>query len=377
MTKHTFIATTAFGIEKVTKIELEKLGFDNLKTTDGKIEFEGDFSDMIRANLWLRSSERVLWKIKEFPAITFEDLFQGMKSIEWENIIPEKAQFIVNAKSVKSQLFSLRSCQSIGKKAIAERLMNKYEKEWLEESQEIYKIIISILKDTVTVSLDTSGVGLHKRGYRTESAEAPLRETLAASIILLSFWSEKRLLLDPMCGSGTIPIEAALIGRNIAPGLKREFLSESWKIIPEDLWRKERLKAYDLANKAELNILGSDYDKRSIDIAQNNARRAGVEDCIKFEHKKVDDLWIDQQYGIVITNPPYGLRLGNFEEINLTYISFNKIFKKKTGWSIYVLSADKKFPDYFKRSKPDRIRKLYNGKIETNLYQYYGDKPSN
>jgi len=278
---------------------------------------------------------------------------------------------------VKSTLGSIRACQSIVKKAVVERLKDKYNVEWFEETGPEFTIQISMLKDMALLTIDTSGIGLHKRGYREEAVEAPLKETLASALVLLSFWNKERLLVDPMCGSGTILIEAAMIARNIAPGLKREFASEKWQAIRKKAWTEARRSAQNaIITNFKLQIFGYDINRNSIEACKINARNAGVEKDIVFEQKDIKDLWIDRQYGIVISNPPYGIRMADFKEINEIYISFHKTFKKKKGWSLYILTADDVFPNYFKRAKPDRVRKLYNGRIPANYYQYYGEKPT-
>ena len=277
---------------------------------------------------------------------------------------------------MKSTLGSVRACQAIVKKAVVERLKEQYHRAWFAETGPEFTIQVSMLKDVAVLTIDTSGSGLNKRGYRQQAGEAAIKETLAAALVLLSVWNKDRLLIDPMCGSGTILIEAALIARNIAPGLRREFASERWPAIDPEAWPQARLAARRAIDKeGSLQIFGYDIDEASIDASKVNARRAGVGGDIVFEHKDIKDLWIDKQYGIVISNPPYGIKLGAFQALNQIYISFNKTFKKKKGWSIYILTADKKFPDYFKRVRPDRVRKLYNGTIEVNYYQYFGERP--
>ncbi|MBI2252732.1 MAG: class I SAM-dependent RNA methyltransferase [Armatimonadetes bacterium] len=377
MAKITLIATAAFGIEAVVKNELKALGFEIIKVSDGKIEFEAVLEDIPKANLYLRCADRVLLKVGEFKALTFDELFEKTKALPWGNLIPENGKFTVKGKSVKSTLGSISACQSIVKKAVVEKLKEKYKVEWFKETGPEFTIQAAMLKDTALLTIDTSGMGLHKRGYRAQSVEAPIKETLAAAIVLLSFWNKDRLLIDPMCGSGTILIEAAMLARNIAPGLKREFVSEKWQMIDEKVWQKERRSAYDaLKSDCKLQIFGYDIDKKNIEACKINARNAGVENDIVFEQKDIKNLWIDKPYGVIITNPPYGKRISEFKEINEINITLHKMFKKKTEWSIYVLTADELFPNYFKRSQPDRIRKLYNGKIKVNYYQYYGDKPS-
>ena len=376
MNNVTLIATATFGLEKVVKNEVQALGFESIKVSDGRIEFEATIEDIPRVNLWLRCADRLLLKMGEFEATTFEELFEKTKALPWENWITEDGKFTVNGKAVKSTLGSIRACQSIVKKAVVERLKDKYRVEWFEETGPEFTIQISMLKDIALLTIDTSGIGLHKRGYREEAVEAPLKETLAAALVLLSFWDKNRLLIDPMCGSGTILIEAAMIARNIAPGLNREFASEKWPTINTAAWAEARRSAQDaITTDFKLQIFGYDISKKSIEACKINADNAGVENDIVFEQKDIKNLWIDRQYGIVISNPPYGVRMADFKELNEIYISIHKTFKKKKGWSLYILTADDVFPKYFKRAKPDRVRKLYNGRIQANYYQYYGEKP--
>ncbi len=376
MNKITLVATLTFGLEAVVKREVEALGFDNIKISNGKVEFEATPDDIPKANLWLRAADRVLLKLGEFRAVTFDELFEKTKALPWESWITEDGKFTVTGKSVKSTLGSVRACQSIVKKAVVERLKEQYNTEWFEETGPEFTIQVSMLKDVAVLTIDTSGSGLHKRGYRLQAGEAPLKETLAAALVQLSFWNKDRLLIDPMCGSGTILIEAAMIARNIAPGLNREFASEKWPVFHKKAWREARRSARKAVNSSDdLQIFGYDIDEPSIKACLANAKKAGVAEAIVFEQKDIRDLWIDKQYGIVISNLPYGIKMVDFRELNNLYISVNKTFRKKKGWSLYILTADKKFPDYFKRSRPDRVRKLYNGTIEVNYYQYYGEKP--
>jgi putative N6-adenine-specific DNA methylase len=376
MNRITLIATATFGLEKVVKNEVMALGFENIKVSEGKVEFEAILADIPRANLWLRSADRVLLKIGEFEAFTFDELFEKTKALPWENLITEDGKFDVNGKAVKSTLGSIRACQSIVKKAVVERLKQKYNKEWFEETGPEFTIQISMLKDVAVLTIDTSGAGLHKRGYREAGGEAPLKETLAAALVLLSFWNADRILIDPMCGSGTILIEAAMIARHIAPGLKRGFASEKWPAIDENYWSEARLAARDaILPDRKLQIFGYDIDEKSIAACRINAANAGVGDVILFERKDLRDVWINEKYGIVISNPPYGVRMSEFKEINEIYIAIHKAFRKKWGWSLYILTADEMFPNYFKRARPDRVRKLYNGKIKVDYYQYYGEQP--
>ncbi len=376
MDKITLIAVCTFGLEAVVKRELQALGYENLKTSEGKVEFEATLADIPRTNLWLRSADRVRLKMAEFEALTFDDLFERTKALPWEDWITKDGKFTVTGKSWKSTLGSVRACQSIVKKAVVERLKAKYKTDWFEETGPEFTIQVAIRKDNAQLTIDTSGSGLNRRGYRQQAGEAPLKETMAAALVLLSFWNKDRLLIDPMCGSGTIPIEAALIARNIAPGLKREFVSEHWPVIPTRSWQLARHAARDgILTNLDLQILGYDIEADLVKACRVNANKAGVGRNITFERKDVKKLWIDQQFGIIITNPPYGEKLSTFQEMNQIYISLHKTFRKKMGWSVYILTADKKFPDYFKRAKPNRVRKLFNGPIEVNYYQFYGERP--
>jgi putative N6-adenine-specific DNA methylase len=376
MDKITLIAIHTFGLEAVVKRELIALGFENFNVSNGKVEFEARPEDIPKANLWLRCADRVLLKMGEFRAATFDELFEGTKALPWEAWITKDGKFTVTGKSVKSTLGSVRACQAIVKKAVVERLKEKYNTDWFEETGSEFTIQVSMLKDVATLTIDTSGSGLNRRGYRVQAGEAALKETLAAALVQLSFWKEDRLLIDPMCGSGTILIEAAMIARNIAPGLNRGFASEGWPQISSDIWKQERREAKSvIRSDVDLRIFGYDIDEESIKASKANAKKAGVGKDIVFEQKDVKDLWIDQAHGIIISNPPYGIKIGEFQELNQIYISLHKTFRKKKGWSVYILTADKKFPDYFKRARPDRVRKLYNGPIEVNYYQFYGERP--
>jgi putative N6-adenine-specific DNA methylase len=375
MDDYTIIATARFGLELVVKNEVRDLGFKGIEVSNGKVEFNSKLCEIPKANIWLRSADRVYLKMGEFQAQSFEELFERCKGLQWENFITRNGAVVVKAKALKSVLKSDRSCQSIVKKSIVERLKQKYGLEWLDETGPQFVVQVSILKDNAVLSIDTSGSGLHKRGYREQAGEAPLKETLAAGLVLLSRWRKRELLIDPMCGSGTIPIEAALIARNIAPGLNRSFAAESWESIGRHKWSETREEARHLIDRTtELSISGFDIDGTGIQDSKKNALNAGVAEDIVFEQMSISDLWIDRQFGSVITNPPYGRRMAEYRDLNQIYLTMNKIFKKKRGWSIYVLTADSMFPKYFKRARPDRVRKLYNGRIRVNYYQYYGDK---
>lgn len=369
----TLIATAKFGLETVVKQEVQALGFEEVMVSDGRIEFSAILADIPKANLWLRCADRVLLKIDQFQAHTFDDLFELTKALPWEEWITADGRFTVNAKSVKSVLKSSRSCQSIVKKAVVERLKTAYQLDWFPETGAEFTIRLSLVRNSALLTIDTSGVGLHKRGYRAEAGEAPLKETFAAGLVKLTRWRPDQRLIDPMCGSGTILVEAAMMGRNIAPGLHRTFAAEEWPIIPTEAWQTARQEA----QKAQLpsgtlRLFGYDIDPVAIEVARSNAQKAGVAEDIIFTQKDVKKLWIDQEFGMIITNPPYGIRMAEYRDLNAIYISLNKTFRKKLGWSFNILTADEKFPDYFKRSRPDRVRKLYNGTIKTNFYQYDG-----
>ncbi len=376
MDKIELIAICTFGLEAVVKRELQQLGFENLQVSEGKVTFLAHLDDIPAANLWLRSADRVLIKMAEFEALTFDELFEGTKALPWETWITQDGKFTVTGKSWKSTLGSVRACQSIVKKAVVERLKTQYKTEWFQETGPEFTIQIAMRKDSALLTIDTSGSGLNRRGYRLQAGEAPLKETMAAALVQLSFWDQDRLLIDPMCGSGTIPIEAALLARNIAPGLKRDFASEAWPVFSARSWQNARSAARDaILSNLDLQIYGYDIDPDLVKASRVNANKAGVGRNIIFEAQDVKNLWIDQQYGVVISNPPYGVKLSSFQEMNEIYISFHKTFRKKKGWSVYILTADKKFPDYFKRARPDRVRKLYNGALEVNFYQYFGERP--
>lgn len=375
MKEFTLIATTTFGIEAVCKRELISLGFKVLKTENGKVTFVSDINGIVKANLWLRTADRVLIQVGEFKATTFDELFDQTKALPWGDIIPENGKFVVNGKSVKSKLFSISDSQRIVKKSIVENLKDTYNVEWLEETGADYTVQVSLLKDIATLTIDTSGTALHKRGYRVKSVEAPLKETLAASLILLSYWNKDRVLYDLFCGSGTIPIEAALIGRNIAPGLQRDFASKHWDIIPASIWKEETKKAYQSIDyDTDIKIYASDINERNLQAAMENAEEAGVDDCIEFKVSDFFKVWLENDYGIIISNPPYGERLNDQEEVRKLYHTLSYKFKKMDTWSKYYLTSYKDFEKAY-HQEADRKRKLYNGRIETWYYQYYGPRP--
>ncbi len=375
MAKFNLIATAAFGIEAVVAREIKELGYENVVVENGRVTFTGNEEAICRSNLWLRCADRLYLKVGEFTATTFEELFQQVKALSWENYLPIDANFPVNAKSVKSKLFSLSDIQAISKKAVVESMKETYMQDWFEETGSKYPIMVSILKDKVTVSIDTSGVGLHKRGYREVGSEAPLKETLAAAMIKISRWRPDRALIDPFCGSGTIPIEAALIGRNIAPGLNRGFISEEWDMIPKELWKKVKKEAYEaIDHDIELNISGYDIDGRVTNIAMNNAIEAGVDDCIHFQRRSVNELSSKKKYGYIVCNPPYGERLSEKKEVENLYKEMGRVFTNLDTWSYYVITSHEEFQQCFCK-KADKNRKLYNGRIKCYYYQYFGPRP--
>ncbi len=370
------IATTTFGLEAVVKREIQNLGYQILKSEDGKITYMGDKRAIVKSNLWLRSAERVLLKMGEFTALTFEDLFQQVKGIGWEELIPPDGKFTVTGTSVKSQLHSVPSCQSIAKKAIVERLKECYGMDRFEETGAEYTVKVTLLKDRATITVDTSGRGLHKRGYRTMDVAAPIKETLAAAMVQLSFWKAGRLLVDPCCGSGTIPIEAAMIGRNVAPGLNREFAAQGWDLIPAAMWKEERQAAYQAIDyEQDLRIQGSDISKRAIKAARENAIEAGVDDCIDFHIMDIKNMRAGQEpKGIIITNPPYGERIGDEKAIAHIYKSLKRYMKDNPGWSLFLVTTDKTAEQAIMGRPANRRRKLYNGRLEVCYYQFHGKK---
>ena len=366
-----------FGLESVLKREILDLGYEIIKVEDGKVTFEGDAEAICRANIWLRTAERVLLQTGEFPAVTFEQLFEETKKIPWENYIPKDGKFwVTKANSINSKLFSSSDIQSIVKKAIVERLKSVYKVDWFDETGSEYPIRVSILKDQVTIGLDTTGNSLHKRGYRPAAGKAPISETLAAALILLTPWRKDRILVDPFCGSGTFVIEAAMIAANIAPGAKRHFTAEKWtNIIPLKEWeevRKEAIECEDLDVRPD--IQGYDIDADVVKIARENARAAGVEDIVHLQQRSVDKLSHPKKYGFVITNPPYGERLEEKKDLPEIYGALGRQFKELDAWSAYVITSYEDTEKYMGR-KADKNRKIYNGMLKTYFYQFMGPKP--
>lgn len=375
MAKIELIATAAFGLESIVARELKKLGYDNLMVENGKVTFTTDELGICRTNLWLRSSDRVLLKMGSFKARTFEELFQQTRALPWEEWLPEDANFPVQGKSIKSQLFSVSDCQAIVKKAIVERLKESYGRSWFEETGPRYQIEVALLNDIVTLTIDTSGLGLHKRGYRQLAGQAPLKETLAAAMIQLSFWHKDRALIDPFCGTGTIPIEAAFIAQNRAPGLKRSFAAEKWPRIPKALWQEAWQEALDLWNRnVPLHIYGSDIDPNALALARTHALEAEVEDVIHFQRLPVAEVRSRFKYGHMIANPPYGERLGDVTEIEGLYLELGETFNRLQNWSLHMLTTHQ-FPERLIGRRWDKSRKLYTGRLECHYFQFFGPRP--
>lgn len=370
------IATATFGLEAVVRREVEELGYNIIKTEDGKVTFAGDERAIVRSNLWLRSADRVLLRACEFDALSFEDLFQGIKAYPWENLIPADGKFTVTCSTVKSKLHNPPAIQSVSKKAVVERMSAAYGVDHFEETGAAYTIKVTMLKDRATVTVDTSGTGLHKRGYRVGSVEAPMKETLAAALVELSFFRAGRVLVDPCCGSGTIPIEAAMIAMHIAPGLSRSFACEDWDIIPSEVWKEERADAFASIAVPEGRIYASDIDPKAVAAAKENAIEAGVDEYISFTRGDVKSLQppVSDEHGIIITNPPYGERIGEAEEINGIFKALGRFCKENPQWSLFVVTPDKDAEKKIMGRRANRRRKLYNGNIETTYYQFHGVK---
>ena len=366
-----------FGLEAVLKREIYDLGYEITKVEDGRVTFEGDEEAVCRANIFLRTAERVMIQVGRFKATTFEELFQGIRNLPWEEYIPEDGKFWVKkASSINSKLFSPSDIQSIAKKAMVERMKQKYHKEWFKEDGASYPVRIFLLKDEVTVALDTSGDSLHKRGYRTMTSKAPLTETLAASLIMLTPWRKDRILVDPFCGSGTFPIEAAMIAANIAPGMNRDFTAEEWtNLIDRKLWYECVKEAEDMIDTTvKVDIQGYDIDGEVIKAARENAKRAGVDHMIHFQQRAVADLSHPKKYGFIITNPPYGERLEDKADLPKLYTEIGQSFAKLDSWSMFLITSYADTEKYIGR-KADKNRKIYNGMLKTYFYQFLGPKP--
>ncbi|BBI30826.1 THUMP domain-containing class I SAM-dependent RNA methyltransferase [Cohnella abietis] len=375
MSKYELIATTPMGLEAVLARELKNLGYHDQLVENGRVTFYGTEKDICITNMWLRTAGRILIKMGEFEARTFEQLFEGTKALAWPDWIPEDGEFPVDGRSHKSQLSSVPACQGIVKKAIVEKMKERYNTEWFQETGARYVAEVTLLNDIATLTLDTTGAGLHKRGYRIETTEAPLRESLAAAMILLSRWRPERPLYDPFCGSGTILIEAALIGFNIAPGLHRSYNSEAWSRIGPAIWEEAREEAFDLMKEdTPLNLVGTDIDRGAIQTALANVRNAGLSKEIKLDVMPVSDIRPDGDYGCIITNPPYGERIGTETEVERLTQQLGQISKQLNNWSHFIITPDKTFETRFGR-KADKKRKLFNGQIECTYYQYFGPLP--
>jgi len=374
--KVNLIATSSFGIEAIVAGEIKKLGYSDINIKDGKVTFSAPVSGICRTNLWLRCADRVFLKMGEFEAATFDQLFEGTKKIAWERWIPKDAVFPVTGSCVHSKLMSISDCQSIIKKAVVERLKLRYRLNVFPETGQRYKIVFWILKDQVILAIDASGDGLHKRGYRRRPTAAPLKETLACALLYISRWSEEKPLIDPFCGSGTIPIEAAMMGLNIAPGINRRFDAMDWAEINSKFWNESVEEARDLMRRGNrMKIYGYDIDSEALEACRFHAKEAGVDEMLHFQVRDMKQTSSRFEYGIIVTNPPYGERLGNKNENLQMYRDMNKTFKTNLGtWSYYIISSDIDFERHFGK-KADKKRKLYNGGIMCYLYQYYGPKP--
>lgn len=375
MSNFELIATSTFGLEALVAQELKDLGYGNTMVENGRVTFAGDESAICRTNLWLRTADRIRLKVGEFKATTFDELFEKTRALPWPDLLPADASFPVDGKSVQSKLFSISDCQAIVKKAVVESMKNSYKSDWFDEKGPLYKIEVSMLKDVATLTIDTSGNGLHKRGYRITGSGAPLRENLAAAMLLIARWKPDIALLDPFCGSGTIPIEAAMIGMNLAPGMNRNFISEKWPIIDRSCWREARKETHDLVKYGqELDIAGTDLEQKAVDIARKNAAEAGVEDKIHFQVMPFSELSSKKKYGKIICNPPYGERLSSMQEVESLYREMGKVFKQLDTWSFYILSAHERFENHYGKRASKR-RKLYHGNIKVQYYQYFGSRP--
>ena len=377
MNTYELIAPCHFGLEAVLKREIYDLGYEIISVEDGKVTFEGDAEAICRANINLRTAERVLLKVGQFKACTFTELFDQTKELPWEEFIPVDGKFwVTKANSVNSKLFSSSDIQSIVKKAIVEKLKGEYQVGWFKEEGSDYPLRVTIIKDIVTISIDTTGNSLHKRGYRPAAGKAPISESLAAALIMLTPWRKERIFVDPFCGSGTFPIEAAMMAANIAPGLNREFTAENWaNIIPKEEWQGAKEEARDAINMdIETDIQGFDIDEEVIRIARQNAKNAGVEKLIHFQKRDVKELSNGHKYGFIVTNPPYGERLEEKEALPALYTALGTQFAKLDSWSAYVITSYTDTEKYFGR-KADKNRKIYNGMIKAYFYSFMGPKP--
>ena len=376
MSKIELVAPCHFGLEAVLKKEILDLGYEIVRVEDGRVTFAGDEDAICRANIFLRTAERILLKVGQLHAVTFDELFEGIKALPWENYIPSDGKFwVAKASSVKSKLFSPSDIQSIVKKAIVERLKGVYSLQWFPETGAEYPIRISFMKDEAVVCLDTTGLSLHKRGYRTMVSKAPIKETLAAALLMLTPWHKDRILVDPFCGSGTFPIEAAMMAANIAPGMNRSFTAEKWtNFVGRKYWYGAIDEANDLVDHdVEMDLQGYDKDPRMLKIARQNAQDAEVDHLIHFQQREVKDLRHPKPYGFIIANPPYGERLEDQETLPQLYTEMKEAFDRLDTWSKYVITSYEDTEKYL--GKPTKKRKVYNGMIRGEFYQYLGPKP--
>ena len=377
MDKMEWIAPCHFGLETILKREIQDLGYEISQVEDGRVVFRGGMDVVCRANIFLRTAERILLKAGSFQAVTFDELFERTKEIPWEDYIPEDGKFwVTKAASVKSRLFSPSDIQSIMKKAMVERLKEKYHTQWFQETGASYPVRVFLMKDVVTVGIDTTGVSLHKRGYRPAAGKAPIAENLAAALIMLTPWKRDRILVDPFCGSGTFPIEAAMMAANIAPGMNRSFTAETWtNLVAKKVWYEAVNEAQDLiTDNIETDIQGYDADPEVLRTARRNAENAGVAHLIHFQQREVKDLNHPRKYGFIITNPPYGERLEEKSALPRIYRDFGEAFRRLDSWSAYMITSYDDAERYFGR-KAEKNRKIYNGMIRTYFYQFPGPKP--
>ena len=377
MDRFEYIVPCHFGLESVLKREITDLGYDIVSVEDGRVVFAGDVYALCRANIFLRTAERVLLKVGSFHAETFEELFQGTKALPWGDFLPKNAKFwVTKAASVKSKLFSPSDIQSVMKKAMVESMKSAYPADWFSENGDSYPVRVFLMKDEVTVGLDTTGESLHKRGYRKMTAKAPIADNLAAALIMLTPWKSDRILVDPFCGSGTIPIEAAMMAAHMAPGMNRNFTAESWThIVDKKCWYRAVDEAQSLIDTSvETDIQGYDIDDDVLAAARANAKLAGVESFIHFQRRSVEQLSHPKKYGFIITNPPYGERLEDKKNLSELYRVIGERYRQLDSWSMYLITAYEKAEKAIGR-KADKNRKIYNGMMKTYFYQFMGPKP--
>lgn len=377
MSKIELVAPCHFGLEAVLKKEILDLGYEIVRVEDGRVTFAGDEDAICRANIFLRTAERILLKVGQLHAVTFDELFEGIKALPWENYIPSDGKFwVAKASSVKSKLFSPSDIQSIVKKAIVERLKGVYSLQWFPETGAEYPIRISFMKDEAVVCLDTTGLSLHKRGYRTMVSKAPIKETLAAALLMLTPWHKDRILVDPFCGSGTFPIEVAMMAANIAPGMNRSFTAEKWtNFVGRKYWYGAIDEANDLVDdQIETDIQGYDIDGDIIKAARQNAREAGVDHLIHFQQRPLSELSHPKKYGFIVSNPPYGERLEEKSHLPALYTEIGDRFRELDSWSMYLITSYEDAEKYIGK-KADKNRKIYNGMLKTYYYQFLGPKP--